>query len=45
MCGAILSYQSGSVEAEDDIQSVQRHIVDDIVEGALREAGVDVTEG
>ena len=44
MGGTILTYQSGTVEAEHDVQVQQCHVVDDIVEGPLGEGAVDVAE-
>ena len=37
VCGSILSYKSRTVETEDHVQAAKRHIVDNMVEGALCE--------
>lgn len=39
--GAIVAGQAGAVEHERDVQVLQGHVVDDLVERALQEGGVD----
>lgn len=42
---AVLAHQTGPVEAEDDRQVLDGHVVDHVVVGALHERGVDAAEG
>ena len=41
MGGAVLAHQAGPVDAEGHIQVLQRHVMDQLVVGALQEGGVD----
>ena len=45
MRGAVVGGEAAAIHAEDDGQVLQADVVDDRVEGALQEGGVDGAEG
>ena len=45
MCGAILAYQTATVDTEGDRKTLQCHIVNHIIVSSLHERGVDITYG
>ena len=45
MGGAVVAGEAGAVHAEDDGELLQADVVDDGVEGALQEGGVDGADG
>ena len=44
MCRSVLADQSGTVQTEYHVQLEDGNVVNDIVEGTLRERAVDVTK-
>ena len=45
MRSTIVAHDTSTVNAENDMQLRQRHIVDDIVVGTLQKTGVDIAVG
>ena len=43
--GSIVTDDTCAVDTENDMQVLQRHVVDDIVVRALQEGGVDIAIG